>query len=246
MSNLVKLADISLSKLNNAEFTYFAGQIISYIETATVEALHVAEATVTAFKTNHQKLVDLVDQSRAAKETAMIVETDKQEDDLLSYIFATVKSACSHPIATKREAAQAVYNTLRPYTGVQSLPQRQQIQTVDGIILDLGKEGTATHVATLGLTSEVETLTTLNATYGNLIASRADAQKTNPVESAKPIRQEMYTQYDELTSTAWAFSIAVPSAALSSFVASVNKLINDTNTAYNQRMAQRKKDSGEA
>ena len=52
----------------------------------------------------------------------------------------------------------------------------------------------------------------------------------------------MYGQYDELVSTAWAFSVAVPSDALSGFVASVNKLIADTNTAYNQRMAQRKKE----
>ena len=66
MSTIVKLADISLTKLNNAEFTYFAGQIISYIDAATVEALHVDAATFAGFKGNHGKLVDIVDQSRAA------------------------------------------------------------------------------------------------------------------------------------------------------------------------------------
>ena len=128
---------------------------------------------------------------------------------------------------------------------MQSLPQRQQVQTVDGLVLDLEKEATAAHLTTLGLASEVETLKSLNAEYGSLIASRADSQQANPVESAKPIRKEMYGQYDELVSTAWAFSVAVPSDALSGFggfVASVNKLIADTNTAYNQRMAQRKKE----
>ena len=211
MSTIVKLADISLTKLNNAEFTYFAGQIISYIDAATVEALHVDAATFAGFKGNHGKLVDIVAQSRAAEETAKIGEADKQEDNLLSYLFATVKGACSHPIAAKREAAQAVYAVMKPYQGVQSLPQRQQVQTVDGLVLDLEKEATAAHL-------------------------------TTPVESAKPIRKEMYGQYDELVSTAWAFSVATPSDTLSGFVASVNKLIADTNTAYNQRMAQRKKE----
>lgn len=245
MSSIVKLADISLTKLNNAEFTYFAGQIISYIDTATVEALHVDAATFADFKGNHGKLTDIVAQSRAAEETAKIGEADKQEDDLLLYLFATVKGACSHPIASKREAAQAVYDVMKPYLGVQLLPQRQQVQTVDGLVLDLEKEAVAAHFTTLGLASEVETLKTLNAEYGSLIARRADAQKSNPVESAKPIRQEMYEQYDELVSTAWAFSIAVPSDALSGFIASVNKLVADTNAAYNLRMAQRKKEEGE-
>ena len=120
--------------------------------------------------------MDIVDQSRAAEETAKIGEADKQEDDLLSFLFATVKGACSHPIAAKREAAQAVYAVMKPYTGVQSLPQRQQVQTVDGLVLDLEKEATAAYLTTLGLASEVETLKSLNAEYGSLIASRADAQ----------------------------------------------------------------------
>ena len=148
MSTIVKLADISLTKLNNAEFTYFAGQIISYIDAATVEALHVDAATFAGFKGNHGRLVDIVAQSRAAEETAKIGEADKQEDNLLSYLFATVKGACSHPIAAKREAAQAVYAVMKPYQGVQSLPQRQQVQTVDGLVLDLEKEATAAHLTT--------------------------------------------------------------------------------------------------
>ena len=65
------------------------------------------------------------------------------------------------------------------------------------------------------------------------------------MESAKPIRKEMYGQYDKLANTAWAFSVAAPSDVLSGFIASVNKLIADTAAAYNQRMAQRKKDESE-
>lgn len=245
MSNLVKLETLNFARLNNAEFTYFMGQFIAYTETATTEALHVGGSTFAALKADHQKLVDLVNQSRTAEETAKIAETDKQEDDLLSFLFATVKSACNHPIAAKREAAQSVYNVLKPYTGVQSLPQRQQVQTVDGILFDLKKEPVAANITALGLSAEVETLATLNAEYGSLIASRAETQQANPVESAKPVRKEMCELYDELVTTAWAFSIASPSDVLSGFIASVNKLIADTAAAYNQRMAQRKKDESE-
>ena len=47
MSNIVKLETLNFPRLNNAEFTYFAGQVISYIDAATVEALHVDAATLT-------------------------------------------------------------------------------------------------------------------------------------------------------------------------------------------------------
>lgn len=77
MSNIVKLETLNFPRLNNAEFTYFAGQIISYIDAATVEALHVDAATFAGFKGNHGKLVDIVAQSRAAEETAKIGEADK-------------------------------------------------------------------------------------------------------------------------------------------------------------------------
>ena len=52
MSNIVKLETLNFPRLNNAEFTYFAGQIISYIDAATVEALHVDAATFAGFKGN--------------------------------------------------------------------------------------------------------------------------------------------------------------------------------------------------
>lgn len=59
----------------------------------------------------------------------------------------------------------------------------------------------------------------------------------NLVESAKPIRMEMYDQYNEILTTAWVFSIASPSDVITAFITKVNKLIADTNLAYNQRMA---------
>lgn len=243
MSNITKLSTISLPRLNNAVFTYFAGQVIAFAQLGTAEALHIPAATLQAFEANHARLVELVAQSRIAGETAQIAETDKMEDDLLSYLFATVKSGRNHPIAAKREAAQALYNVLKPYLGAQSLPQRQQVQTVDGMLVDLAKDDTAQHVATLGLTDEVEQLDSLNADYKMLLNSRAEAQMANPTESAKPLRTQMAAQYDEMVTTAWAFSIATPSAELTAFVASINKLIADTSAAYNQRIAQQRKNT---
>ena len=134
---------------------------------------------------------------------------------------------------------------LKPYFGAQSFPQRQQVQTVDGLLKDLKKDENKAHLTALGLSEELVYLEEMNAEYKSLIESRAANQMANPVESAKPIRMEMYDQYDEIVTTAWAFSIASPSDVLTAFITKVNKLIADTNQAYNQRMAERKKSTEE-
>ena len=241
MTAILKPNDINLARLNNAEFTFFAGQICTYVNEGTVEALHVPQETYSAFSANYNKLVDLVDQSRIASETVRITELDKQIDDLLSFFFSTVKTGYNHPIEAKRTAARALQNMMKPYFGVQSLPQRQQVQTVDGLLKDLKKKENKAHLTALGLSEELVYLEEMNAEYMLLIESRA----ANPVESAKPIRTVMYDQYDEIVTTAWAFSIASPSDALTAFITKVNKLIADTNLAYNQRMAGRSKSTEE-
>lgn len=245
MATMLKPNEINFAKLNNAEFTFFAGQICTYVNEGTVEALHVPQETYSAFSVNYDKLVDLVDQSRIASETARIAELDKQEDDLLSYFFSTVKTGCNHPIEAKQTAARALQNVMKPYFGAQSLPQRQQVQTVDGLLKDLKKDENKAYLTALGLSEEVVYLEEINAEYKSLIESRAASQAANPVESAKPIRTEMYDQYDEIVTTAWAFSIATPADVLTTFITKVNKLIADTNQAYNQRMAERSKSTEE-
>ncbi len=50
----------------------------------------------------------------------------------------------------------------------------------------------------------------------------------------------MNAEYDEMTTVAFAFSIAAPATELTTFITKLNKLIDDTNTAYNQSRAQMK------
>ena len=237
MATILKPQSINLSRLNNAEYTYFAGQIVTRILADTAEALHVPAATLAAYKANYEKMVELVAQSRISEETAEIAEVDSEEDAIIVYINATIRNAKSSPLSDKKAASTALYNVTKPYIGIQRLPQRQQVQKVSGLLSDLAKEEVATYIETLGLVEEIERLDTLNARYLDLLTRRADSQVTNAVESAKPIRTEMDALYDEMITTAWAFSIATPSDVLTAFIVFLNKLIDDTNTAYNQRMA---------
>lgn len=241
MAAILKLKEPYFGRLNNAEYTYFANQICNRITAVSVETLHIPEAAYKAYAERAARLVDLVAQSRVSEETAQIAEVDKQEDELIVYLMATFRNAKSSPIAAKKAAGTTLYNATKPYVGAQRLPQRQQVQTIQGLLNDLAKGELTAHVQTLGLADEVSELSSLNARYSSLLDARVNSRIVNAVEAAKPIRLEMNELYDEMITTVWAFSIATPSKDLTNFVVFVNKLIDDTNTAYNQRMAQSKK-----
>ena len=68
MATILKPQSISLSRLNNAEYTYFAGQVMNRILADTAEALHVPAATLAAYKANYEKMVELVTQSGKKEE----------------------------------------------------------------------------------------------------------------------------------------------------------------------------------
>lgn len=245
MKTILTPKNINLSKLNNAEYTYFAGQIAGRIAADGVEALHIQEGPFTAYEAGYEKMIDIVAQSRISEETAEIAAIDAEEDTLIVYLNAAFRNAKSSPLAAKKTAGTALYNATKPYIGIQGLPQRQQVQKVAGLLNDLGKADLAAHIATLGLTEEVEQLASLNARYRALLESRANTQVVNTLEDSKLVRAEMDAQYNVMVATVFAFSVAAPSDVLSNFIVFVNKLIDDTNTAYNQRMAQSKRNTGE-
>ncbi len=240
MSTITKLETIAFARLNNAEFAFFAGQICKYVDEGTTQSLHVPEEMYSAFSENYKKLVELVNQTRTAEETERIGELDRKMDNLLLYLFSVVKMGSSHPDNTKGEAARVLSIIMAPYSGIRELPQRQEVQAVEGLLADLKKKENAPRLAALGLTDDVTCCEELNNEWRTLIDSRAAAQAANPAQAVKPLREEMYEQYDALTTTIFAFSVASPSAALSAFITKVNKLIADTNQAYNQRIAERK------
>ena len=235
-----KINAISLKKLNNAEYAYFAQQVSNLIHEGTAEKLHVSAATLTAFDANLKLLTDIVAQSRISDETADIVAVDKEADDLITYILSAIRSAKQSPVAAQKAAATTLYNATKPYAGIQQMAQRQEVQQARGLLTDLAKPELKAHVHTLALQPAVDQLKTTVDRYASLLESRAASQVAANLGAAKPVREKMNDEYDEMTTVAFAFSIAAPATELTTFITKLNKLIDDTNTAYNQSRAQMK------
>ena len=238
MTAITTIKPFGSEKLNNNEYAYFSTQFLALMTSATAMALHVPQSLVDAYAANVDKLTDMVSQSRIADETALIADVDKRADDLIVYFFDALRSEKKSPIASKRDAATGLYNALKPYVGCQRLPQRQQVQSMRGMLTDLAKEPLVAHVATLALADVVEEIGHVADEYGALLEQRSESQAANDMGPVKNLRVEMDGQYDYITTMAFAFSVAEPSDALTTFVASTNRLIDDTNKAYNLRTGQ--------
>lgn len=240
METIQKIDIFGIQRLNNAEYLNFINRVYRLTLIATAEKLSLTEADLAAVLAKIDLLTDIVNESNISDETAQIAEVDSQEDAVIVFINDTIAKARKLPIAAMQEAGNALYNRMKPYVSIQTLPQGQQVQEVRGMLTDLGKADVVAHVATLGLTSSVAELRTLNERYAALLDSRAASQVAAKLGSAKSVRREIDDMYDYIVTRAQAASIITPSAEATAFVTAMNKLIADTRTAYNQRIAQTK------
>ena len=246
MGSYLKIDPIRLGKFNNAEYTNFMNRTLNQALAAGVEKIGASETLIDGFTANVNKMTDIVAQSRASVETAQIAETDKKADELIVYLMATFRTNLTSPIQAMRTAAETLYLKTKPYVGCQTLPQGQQIQKMRGLLSDISTAEMSAHITTLGLTAVVEELNTITTQYSALIEQRTASQLANKLDAGKTVRLELDEQYDDLVTIAFVTSVATPSKEATDFVVYMNKLIADTDTAYNQRIAQRGKKKEES
>lgn len=246
MSDIITIKTIGLDKLNNYEYNYFSEQFLVLINAATAEKLHVSSTLVESYSTNVNKMRDIAVQSRTADETALIADVSKEAKSLVIYFFNVLRSEKQSPIAANKTAATGAYNALKPYSGLYNLPQRQQVQALRGLATDMRKPAIADYLTTLGQSEMADSLSDVAERYAALLEQRSANIAVNNLGSAQPLRDVMNEQYKYITTIAFAYSVSMPSEELSTFVTSVNRLIDDMNKSYNLRTgkSQEKDDEG--
>ena len=246
MSDIITIKTIGLDKLNNYEYNYFSEQFLVLINAATAEKLHVSSTLVESYSTNVNKMRDIAVQSRTADETALIADVSKEAKSLVIYFFNVLRSEKQSPIAANKTAATGAYNALKPYSGLYNLPQRQQVQALRGLATDMRKPAIADYLTTLGQSEMADSLSDVAERYAALLEQRSANIAVNNLGSAQPLREVMNEQYKYITTIAFAYSVSMPSEELSTFVASINRLIDDMNKSYNLRTgrSQEKDDEG--
>lgn len=240
MKTIVKITEMGLGKLNNAEYTNLASRTSSLINSTGVEALGIETVDFDRYLELLQTMNELVAQSRISNETAEMQDTDKEREQIGVHLLTVVRTERTSPIASRSAAAQSLYNLLKPYIGFYRLPNEQETVTINGMLNDLAKVEYASAIETLRLVELIESLDSANARYRSLSEQRSGSREAARIDNSKVVRTEMDALYDYMMTVAFVQSVASPTAETAAFVSRMNTILAEVNTAYNQRMAQAK------
>ena len=181
MEKITKVKDINITKLNNAEYRTFMaryGNLLAggggdsespdEISFDPNDPLGIPQELRTAFAADFALLTDAVNQSSASEETAQMSTLDKERDDLLIFITSTITQMTKSPLAAQRTAAEKLYLPVKPYIGAARLANLQETAAIEGLLVDLDKDGMPEALAALTLTEVVASLKEKNQQYAAL------------------------------------------------------------------------------
>lgn len=248
MRTILRIKEIGLNKLNNAEFTYFAQSFLHLIhnvkegdQPGTGVSLGMDPEDVKQFEADSAIMRDILWKRRTSKLTAKMAEVDKSRIKHMIFINKIVRTNQKSSIDAYRQAAISLYTVLKPYIGCQRMGKTQLTATLNSYITDLNKPENIASLTALSLSGELEMLETDNDTYATLSAQRADEQARNKLEQGKKVRARMYDFYDYMTAIVYTKNLMEPSETLIRFIECLNALISDITTRHNQRMGQLKR-----
>ena len=176
----IKVENISLPRLSHAEFINFMERFLALLPLEAEEAAEegdpmgapkvgITAEQVTEAKTYLSEMNDLNRETRVKAETKSKAEIDRQRDALWTAIVQRILTSRNVPIQAESAAAEKLYIVVKPYTGMNRLPNNQQTETVKGLLTDLNKPEIQEAITTLGLENYIDELSTCNQQYEALV-----------------------------------------------------------------------------
>lgn len=241
MENLLKIKSIGLTKLNNSEYTNFMRRVEEQINSLSQETLGLTPDFLNNFTKNLRLMDDIVAQSKIDSETRELSVLDVQRDSIWGYIYVIIDASSRLAInCPAQEAGIALLEQVKPYKKLHQLPNMQETQQIRSLMTDLQKPQNAPHLSTLNLTSFVQNLYALNELYASLTNTRTNTRLESKLPESKEVRLNIDRQYQYMTDIVFAKNITTPDDSLSKFINLLNKIIEEANTAYNQRTSHKK------
>lgn len=243
----IKVESINLAKLSHAEFINFMERFLALLPLEAEEAAEegdpmgapkvgITAEQVTEAKTYLSEMNDLNRETRVKAETKSKAEIDRQRDALWTAIVQRILTSRNVPIQAESTAAEKLYIVVKPYTGMNRLPNNQQTETVKGLLTDLNKPEIQEAITTLGLEGYIDELSTYNQQYETLVkgadVARAAASLGNKNDF---LRQQLTDLYHEMADFAFATNLLHETEESIYFLSGLNGLIRDVETAYNLR-----------
>ena len=236
----------SAKRFSAAEYSFLISGVEGQINAFGVEGLDFPSGVFDNFQALGTKLKDLVRQSKVSKETAKIQKIEEEIDDLLVAIIGVIRSTMKSPVANKKEASTELYNAIGTYTDAYRKAIRYKMGLVDSLLYDLAKPELSELVSALGLDNEVESLTLKHAQCKVLMDSRSNAKVKISKDKTLNIRKKIDELLEIMVTCIRSLYYKTPTDELGELILSLNQLLAESETSYNQRMAHtKKKEDGE-
>lgn len=236
----------SAKRFSAAEYSFLISGVEGQINAFGVEGLDFPSGVFDNFQALGTKLKDLVRQSKVSKETAKIQKIEEEIDDLLVAIIGVIRSTMKSPVTNKKEVSTELYNAIGTYTDAYRKAIRYKMGLVDSLLYDLAKPELSELVSALGLETEVESLTLKHAQCKVLMDSRSNAKVKISRSKILDIRKEIDQLLEIMLTCIRSLYYKTPTDELGELILSLNQLLAESETSYNQRMAHtKKKEDGE-
>ena len=253
MGTIIKIKELGLQQLNNAEFTEFMNRFRKLIPVQASEEeerpgglsvltesgtgyLGVTSEMLAAFDADMQALTDSVSRQRTDDRTKQKSLYEVSRGSCVTLYFTSLQTAMKSPIAATAEAGNILWTRTKDYRGIQRLPQQQETAQIRGLLFDLAKEENQTHVTTLHLEGLLEQMRETNEEFARLSEESLTERAADTTEQTLIVRDRLAVQYDDISTTIFAFSVAEKNADALTFVSNLNALIDETRTAYKRRI----------
>lgn len=252
MGTIIKIKELGLQQLNNAEFTEFMNRFrklipvqaseeeerpggLSVLTESETGYLGVTSEMLAAFDADMQALTDSVSRQRTDDRTKQKSLYEVSRGSCVTLYFTSLQTAMKSPIAATAEAGNILWTRTKDYRGIQRLPQQQETAQIRGLLFDLAKEENQTHVTTLHLEGLLEQMRETNEEFARLSEESLTERAADTTEQTLIVRDRLSVQYDDISTTIFAFSVAEKNADALTFVSNLNALIDETRTAYKRR-----------
>ena len=252
MGTIIKIKELGLQQLNNAEFTEFMNRFrklipvqaseeeerpggLSVLTESETGYLGVTSEMLAAFDADMQALTDSVSRQRTDDRTKQKSLYEVSRGSCVTLYFKSLQTAMKSPIAATAEAGNILWTRTKDYRGIQRLPQQQETAQIRGLLFDLAKEENQTHVTTLHLVGLLEQMRETNEEFARLSEESLTERAADTTEQTLIVRDRLAVQYDDISTTIFAFSVAEKNADALTFVSNLNALVDETRTAYKRR-----------
>ena len=232
-----KIKTLGLAKLAKAEHLNFHLEAVAFIEKCGAENISI-ETELSLYRTAIDAEIKVVNLQSASALTPEMEAKDKERDEYLSFLFATIDAAKNSPIEAQREAHRQLTPVVSPYQGIARSTDSQESSQIVGLVNDiLSSPALVPHTAALNIDPVVSALNSANNDYIKLDAKRTSEIPSKAETNKK--RAAVDEQYFAIVDKANATVILAPNDSALTLVNDLNNLIDKTNADYNRRTAKR-------